>query len=55
MMLLLMLFFCLACRVWGRAKVNYAFVFEFDTRHHLDWRQLCEVRQDIAEDQLTFY
>ncbi|KAJ9629282.1 Xenotropic and polytropic retrovirus receptor 1 [Taxawa tesnikishii (nom. ined.)] len=43
MMLLLMLFFCLACRVWGRAKVNYAFVFEFDTRHHLDWRQLCEV------------
>ena len=44
MMLLLMLLFCLACRVWQRAKVNYAFIFEFDTRHNLDWRQLAEVR-----------
>lgn len=43
MMLLLFLLFCLACRVWQRAKVNYAFIFEFDTRHNLDWRQLAEV------------
>lgn len=46
MMLLLTLLFCLACRVWQRAKVNYAFIFEFDTRHHLDWRQLSEVNHN---------
>lgn len=48
-MLLLSLLFCLACRVWSRAKVNYAFIFEFDTRHHLDWRQLSEVMLSIAQ------
>jgi hypothetical protein len=42
--LLLVLYFTLACRVWTRAKINYAFVFEFDTRDSLDWRQLAEVR-----------
>lgn len=30
--------------MWQNSKINYVFVFEFDTRHHLDWRQLCEVR-----------
>ncbi|KAF2179803.1 EXS-domain-containing protein [Zopfia rhizophila CBS 207.26] len=39
----LFLLFCLACRVWHKAKINYAFVFEYDTRHHLDWRQLSEL------------
>ncbi|OCK76386.1 EXS-domain-containing protein [Lepidopterella palustris CBS 459.81] len=39
----LVLLFCLACRVWHESKINYVFVFEFDTRHHLDWRQLCEL------------
>lgn len=39
----LLLLFCLACRVWQNSKINYVFVFEFDTRHHLDWRQLCEL------------
>lgn len=43
LMLFLSLLFCLDCRVWQRAKVNYAFIFEFDTRHHIDWRQLSEV------------
>ncbi|GAB7347012.1 hypothetical protein MBLNU459_g3160t1 [Dothideomycetes sp. NU459] len=43
LMLFLSLLFCLACRVWQRAKVNYAFIFEFDTRHHIDWRQLSEL------------
>lgn len=42
-MLLLTLFFCLSCRVWTDSKVNYQFIFEFDTRHSLDWRQLSEV------------
>jgi xenotropic and polytropic retrovirus receptor 1 len=43
LMLLLMLLFCLACQFWTRSKVNYVFIFEFDLRDHLDWRQLLEV------------
>ena len=43
MMLFLVLLFCAACKFWTLNKVNYVFVFEFDTRHHLDWRQLFEV------------
>ncbi|OKL61240.1 hypothetical protein UA08_03857 [Talaromyces atroroseus] len=35
--------FCLDCMIWTRAKINYAFVFEYDTRHTLDWRQLTEI------------
>jgi hypothetical protein len=42
-MLLLMLFFVLDCHLWTTAKVNYAFIFEFDSRHTLDWRQLAEL------------
>lgn len=34
--------FCLACNIWARNKINYQFVFEFDSRHTLDWRQLAE-------------
>jgi xenotropic and polytropic retrovirus receptor 1 len=47
LMLLLMVLFCFDCRLWARSKINYVFVFEFDTRHHLDWRQLCEVNSVI--------
>ncbi|TID22889.1 signal transduction protein [Venturia nashicola] len=43
LMLILMMFFVIDCRIWTKAKVNYVFVFEFDTRHHLDWRQLAEL------------
>ncbi|KAF7442777.1 EXS domain-containing protein [Pyrenophora tritici-repentis] len=39
----LVLCFCLACRVWHENKINYVFIFEYDTRHHLDWRQLSEL------------
>lgn len=31
--------------IWARSKINYVFVFEFDARHVLDWRQLSEVRE----------
>lgn len=34
--------FCLDCSIWNRHKINYQFVFEFDPRHNLDWRQLSE-------------
>jgi hypothetical protein len=50
LILLLSHFFCLACEFWTRSKVNYFFIFEFDTRHHLDWRQLFEVRIHILLD-----
>lgn len=57
-MLFLMLLFVVDCRIWTVHKVNYVFVFEFDTRHHLDWRQLAEVSSACANailfsDQLT--
>ncbi|KAI9802286.1 MAG: hypothetical protein M1833_001792 [Piccolia ochrophora] len=41
--LFLFILFTLACRLWTMAKINYVFIFEFDTRHHLDWRQLSEL------------
>ncbi|GAB7342970.1 hypothetical protein MBLNU457_g1073t2 [Dothideomycetes sp. NU457] len=43
LMLLLALLFCLDARMWTVSKVNYQFIFEFDTRHSLDWRQLAEI------------
>lgn len=42
LMLLLFSYFCLDCYVWTVNKVNYPFIFEFDTRHNLDWRQLSQ-------------
>lgn len=41
--LLLFLIFVLNCKIWTAARVNYIFVFEYDTRHVLDWRQLAEL------------
>ena len=43
LLLLIMILFCFACREFKRHKVNYTFIFEFDGRHHLDWRQLAEM------------
>ncbi|KAJ9659444.1 Xenotropic and polytropic retrovirus receptor 1 [Coniosporium apollinis] len=43
LMLFLVLLFCLVCKLFTVAKINYVFVFEFDTRHHMDWRQLSEI------------
>ena len=40
--LYLFAWFCLDCSVWTRNKINYQFVFEFDARYNLDWRQLSE-------------
>ncbi|RJE17769.1 signal transduction protein Syg1 [Aspergillus sclerotialis] len=37
------LLFCLDCMVWTRSKINYVFVFEFDNRNVLDWRQMSEL------------
>lgn len=37
------LLFCLDCIIWTRNKINYVFIFEYDTRNALDWRQLTEL------------
>jgi hypothetical protein len=42
--LFLTLIFVVVCRIWVASKINYVFIFEFDTRSNLDWRQLGEVR-----------
>ncbi|KAF3180436.1 hypothetical protein TWF225_007296 [Orbilia oligospora] len=38
-----MLLFSVCCRAWVRARINYVFIFEFDTRNKLDWRELLEL------------
>ncbi|KAH0558625.1 hypothetical protein GP486_004724 [Trichoglossum hirsutum] len=40
--ILLFLIYAIDCKIWTEAKINYVFIFEFDTRHHLDWHQLAE-------------
>lgn len=40
--LYLFAFFCLDCAIWSVNKINYVFIFEFDPRSTLDWRQLSE-------------
>jgi xenotropic and polytropic retrovirus receptor 1 len=42
LMLYLFIMFCIDCRIWTANKINYPFIFEFDTRHNLDWRQLAQ-------------
>lgn len=42
LMWLLFSLFCLDCKLWTANRVNYQFIFEFDARSQLDWRQLSE-------------
>ncbi|CAK7271965.1 Xenotropic and polytropic retrovirus receptor 1 [Sporothrix epigloea] len=42
LMLYLFVLFCINCRIWTINKVNYPFIFEFDVRSHLDWRELSQ-------------
>ncbi|KAK3299359.1 SPX domain-containing protein, partial [Chaetomium fimeti] len=42
LMLLLFALFTLDCRAWTKNKVNYPFIFEFDARNFLDWKQVAE-------------
>ena len=43
MILLLLLLFGVNGWVWHGHKIDYVFLFEFDARHHLDYRQYLEV------------
>lgn len=42
LILLLFTLFTLDCRIWSKNRINYPFIFEFDTRNNLDWKQLAE-------------
>lgn len=42
LMLMLFSLFCIDCALWNQDKVNYPFIFEFDQRHSLDWRELAQ-------------
>lgn len=42
LMLTLFSLFCIDCSLWTKNKVNYPFIFEFDQRHRLDWRELAQ-------------
>jgi hypothetical protein len=42
LMLMLFALFCINCSIWLRNRVSYPFIFEFDQRSLLDWRQLAE-------------
>ncbi|KAJ5176891.1 uncharacterized protein N7482_002768, partial [Penicillium canariense] len=37
-----LLLFCIACMIWTKSRINHAFVFEYEPKHILEWRQLLE-------------
>jgi len=39
----MLLLFGVNCLVWTHSKIDYVFLFEFDPRHHLDYRQFLEL------------
>ena len=41
--------------MWTRAKINYPFIFEFDSRHNLDWHQLAEVSNLAGHRKTSAY
>lgn len=41
--LVLVLGLCLGCWFWTNNRINYVFIFEFDPRSSLDWRQMAEI------------
>lgn len=42
LMIYILGWFCVDCLIWNQNKVNYPFIFEFDQRHRLDWRELAQ-------------
>jgi hypothetical protein len=43
LIVLFLLLFGINAWVWDKTKINYIFIFEFNTKHHLDYRQYLEV------------
>ncbi|MCJ1313018.1 hypothetical protein MMC25_006694 [Agyrium rufum] len=48
LVLWLFFLFILDCSIWNRERINYVFIFEFDSRHNLDWHELAEWRLILA-------
>jgi xenotropic and polytropic retrovirus receptor 1 len=42
LILLFLLLFGINAWVWQKTEINYTFIFEFDTKQHLDYRQYLE-------------
>jgi len=42
LIILSLLLFGVNAYVWSKCHINYTFIFEFDTKHHLDYRQYSE-------------
>jgi len=43
LIVLFLLLFGINAWVWHNTKINYIFIFEFDTKQHLNYRQYLEV------------
>ncbi|QSL65432.1 hypothetical protein MERGE_002743 [Pneumocystis wakefieldiae] len=43
LILIFLLLFGLNCYIWTKSKINYVFIFEFDTKHNLNWKQYLEI------------
>lgn len=43
LMWFMMILFCMSCVVFDRFKINYSFIFQFNTSHNLNWRELLVV------------
>ncbi|KYG45289.1 hypothetical protein M433DRAFT_29376, partial [Acidomyces richmondensis BFW] len=43
LMWVLVAMFCVDVAIFSHYRVNYQFIFEFDTRHNLNWKELCEL------------
>lgn len=41
--LLQVLLFAATMKIWAKNKINYSFIFEFDPRHQLNYRQFLEI------------
>ena len=55
LVVLFLLLFGINSWVWHDAKINYTFIFEFDTKHHLDYRQYLEVPLFLVEEELLMF
>ena len=53
LMLLLMILFCGTCFLFDKKRINYEFIFQLNTYHNLDWRELLVVR--ITSTRLCYH
>jgi len=49
LVVLFLMLFGINCWVYVKTKIHYTFIFEFDTKHHLDHRQYMEVSSRLID------